>query len=131
MTVSASWPGGVQTIAPYFTVDDADRLIEFIGTVFNAQVLKLNRYEDGAVQHARMQIGECVVMINQSSQDYAPNISQMHIYVEDMQCVFTDALENGATELMAPNRRGHGDLMAGVKDPCGNIWWIAQPGSDL
>ena len=106
-------------------------MIAFMDTVFGARLLKLNRYENGAVQHARMQIGECVVMINQSSQDYAPNVSQMHIYVQDMHRVFADALENGATELMAPNRRGHGDLMAGIKDPCGNVWWIAQPGSDV
>ena len=86
--MSAPWPGGVQTIAPYFTVEDADQLIDFLGAVFSAQLLKLNRYESGAVQHARMQIGECVVMINQSNQDYAPNVSQMHVYVDDLQRVF-------------------------------------------
>jgi len=129
MTGLSSWPGGVQTVAPYFTVDDADRLIDFIRTVFRGDMVKLNRHENGAIQHARLQIGDCVVMINQSSQDYAPNISQIHIYVEDLRQTLADALENGATETMPPNVRGHGDLMAGIKDPCGNLWWIAQPGS--
>lgn len=80
------------------------------------------------MQHARLQIRECILMVNQSTEAYPANISQMHFYVDDMQATFAAALENGATELMAPNLRPHGDLMAGITDPCGNVWWIAQPG---
>lgn len=128
--MTGPWPGGVQTIAPYFTVEDADRLIDFLAAAFGARLTQINRYDDGSVQHARMQIGECILMINQRTEAYPANISQMHIYADDLQSAFVAALDCGATELMAPNRRPHGDLMAGVKDPCGNIWWIAQPGSD-
>lgn len=34
----------------------------------------------------------------------------------------------GAVSLMAPKDRPHGDRMAGVRDPCGNIWWVAAHG---
>ena len=49
----------------------------------------------------------------------------MHLYVDDVEIVFSKALSAGAVSIMEPNERPHGDRMAGVKDPCENIWWIA------
>ncbi|MEO1345859.1 MAG: VOC family protein [Pseudomonadota bacterium] len=113
------------TVTPYFTVGDPDRLIEFLTVVFAAELIKMNRYSDGTLQHARLRIGDTVIMMNQSTADYAPNISQMHVLVHDVEAVFAAALEAGAAAIMEPNIRPHGDRMAGVKDPCGNTWWIA------
>ena len=113
------------TVTPYFTVADPDLLIEFVVTVFAAELIKMNRYSDGTVQHARVRIGDTVIMMNQSTGDYAPNISQMHVLVQDVETVFAAALEAGAVAIMAPNIRPHGDRMAGITDPCGNTWWIA------
>lgn len=114
------------TVTPYFTVDDADQLIAFTETVFGAQLIKMNRYEDGRVQHARLKIGDTVVMLNQSSDAFAATVSQMHVLVRDTDTVFAEALKAGAQSVMEPNLRPHGDRMAGVSDPCGNIWWIAS-----
>ncbi|WP_367181351.1 VOC family protein [uncultured Roseovarius sp.] len=66
-------------------------------------------------------------MLNESTDEYPANISQMHIYMEDADSAYQLALQLGATSLMKPNNRPHGDRMAGIKDPCGNIWWIATP----
>ena len=49
------------TVTPYFTVEDADRLIEFATQVFEAELVKINRYEDGTIQHARLRIGDTVI----------------------------------------------------------------------
>ncbi len=46
-----------QTITPYFTVKDADRLINFLIAAFGATVVKESRYDDGKFQHARFLIG--------------------------------------------------------------------------
>ncbi|MEL6119002.1 MAG: VOC family protein [Pseudomonadota bacterium] len=113
------------TVKPYFTVEDPDLLIDFLSTVFAAELIKMNRYSDGTLQHARLRIGDTVIMMNQSTADYAPNISQMHLLVHDVEAVFASALEAGAAAIMEPNIRPHGDRMAGVTDPCGNTWWIA------
>jgi len=113
------------TVTPYFTVEDPDLLIDFLSTVFAAELIKMNRYSDGTLQHARLRIGDTVIMMNQSTADYAPNISQMHVLVHDVEAVFAAALEAGAAAIMEPNIRPHGDRMAGVTDPCGNTWWIA------
>ena len=118
-------PEGYQSITPYFTVLDADRFIEFLESAFAATVIKENRYEDNRVQHVRVRIGTSIVMLNQSTEEYPPNISQMHLYVDEVDRVYEIALRSGGTTLIIPNNRPHGDRMAGIKDPCGNTWWIA------
>lgn len=121
-------PDGLHTITPYFTVQDADRLIDFLVQAFAAAVLIEKRYADNTVQHARVRLGDSIIMLNQSTEEYPVNTSQMHLYVEDADAAFSTALRSGAKALMAPNTRPHGDRMAGIEDPCGNIWWLATPG---
>ena len=114
------------TVTPYFTVEDADLFIAFVQRVFNGDLIKDDRYADGTVQHARLRIGEAVIMLNQSTADYPANVSQMHITVEDVEAVYGLALGAGGCSIMSPNTRPHGAYMAGIEDPCGNIWWIAS-----
>ena len=114
------------TITPYFTVQDADRLIDFLIRTFDGVLVRENRYADGRMQHARVQIGDSLLMINSSTENYPANISQMHIVVADADAVYDGALRQGATSIMEPNDRPHGERMAGLTDPCGNIWWIAS-----
>ena len=120
-------PHGFCRLTPYFTVAEPELLIEFIVNVFNAELLKKDCYEDGRVQHARLQIKDSLIMVNQETEDYPSQISQMHLYVDDLHTCFKKALSLGATPIMTPNRRPHGVDMAGFLDPCGNRWWIAQP----
>ena len=127
MDNSAAMPEGYQSITPYFTVADADRLINFLTAAFDASVVKDNRYDDNRVQHARLRIGNTIIMLNESTDDYPANTSQMHLYVGDADAAYELALQLGAVSLMVPNDRPHGDRMAGIKDPCGNVWWIATP----
>ena len=114
------------TITPYFTVADAEILIRFLTDLFDATLVKEDRYESGKIQHARLRIGDALIMLNESSEDYPANISQMHIKVDDTDATFEKAMKLGASPLMPPNLRPHGERMAGIKDPCGNIWWIAS-----
>ena len=89
------------------------------------RLIKEDRYDDNRIRHARLRIGNSVIMLNESSEGYPANISQMHIYVNDADEAYARALHLGAISLMRPNVRPHGDRMAGIKDPCGNVWWIA------
>jgi len=117
------------TMTPYFTVRDADLLLTFLTAAFDATLVKENRDKNGRVQHARMRIGNSLIMLNEATDEYPPNVSQMHLYVADADDAHMTALRLGATSLMAPNDRPHGDRMAGVKDPCGNVWWLASQSS--
>ncbi len=125
---SKSPPEGYHSITPYFTVANADELIDFLVAAFDASIVIVKRYADDKVQHARLRIGDSIVMVNESSEDYPVNVSQMYLYVENADASFAKALATGATKLMEPDDRPHGDRLAGVRDPCGNIWWIATNG---
>lgn len=127
MATKGTLPDGYHSITPYFTVCGADRLIAFLVAAFDATLLVEKRLADGRLQHARLRIGDSILMMNEGSEDYPVNLSQIHLYVADCDTTFSKALAAGATQLMVPNRRPHGDRMAGVSDPCGNTWWIATP----
>ena len=119
-------PDGYHTITPYFTVMNADRLIDFLVAAFGSTIIIQKRNAQNRIQHARVRIGDSILMLNESTDEYPVNVSQMHLYVEDAEITFSKALTAGATTIMEPNDRPHGERMAGIKDPCGNIWWIAN-----
>lgn len=127
MSDAAQTRADQQTITPYFTVQNADRMIDFLVAAFDAKVVKQDRYDDNSIQHARLVIGNSLIMLNQSTSDYPVNVSQMYIRVEDADMSYNSALTLGAASIMEPNDRPHGYRMAGIKDPCGNIWWLASP----
>jgi len=122
-------PEGYHTITPYFTVSDADQLLEFLVEAFGGAIVTTNRYPSGRIQHVRIRVGDSVIMMNESNEQYPVNVSQMHLYVDDVEKVFSKALSAGAVSIMEPNERPHGERMAGAKDPCGNKWWIARHAS--
>lgn len=126
LEADVSIPDGYHSITPYFTVVDADKLIAFLEEGFEGNLLVSNRNTAGRIQHARVKIGDSIIMLNEATGEYSVNASQMHLYVENVDATLKKTLEAGADMLMAPNVRPHGDRMAGIKDPCGNIWWIAS-----
>ncbi len=121
-----NFPEGYLAITPYFTAPDADAFIAFVKTVFGATLVKENRYETGRIQHARLSINGAIIMLNEATETYPANISQMHVYVDDVPKTLERALANNATAIIDVNTRPHGDQMAGFTDPSGNIWWIAS-----
>ena len=50
----------------------------------------------------------------------------MHIELKNIDLCYKLALDNGAINIMAPNIRDHGSKMAGIIDPCNNIWWLSE-----
>ena len=55
----------------------------------------------------------------------------IYLYVPDTDAVYQQALEAGATSVMEPADQFYGDRNAGVKDPSGNLWWIATHKEDV
>jgi PhnB protein len=49
----------------------------------------------------------------------------LHVYVPDADAVYERALAAGAESLATPEDKPYGERMAGVKDPTGNIWYMA------
>jgi len=115
--------GGPQTITPYLTVKRAEDLVEFVKQVFGGiEVLRTTGSAGGL--HAEVLIGESKLMIGgYATVEEKP--TALHLYVPDADAVYKRALEAGATSLEEPVDQFYGDREAGVKDPTGNVWWIA------
>jgi len=49
----------------------------------------------------------------------------LHYYLKNSDEVYARALAAGGTSLYEPANRDYGDREAGVRDPAGNLWFIA------
>ncbi len=118
---------GYHTLTPYLTVGDADGLHAFLVQAFEATPHHEVRRGDGRIQHAQLGIGDSIPMLAESTDAYPARTGRIHVHAADCEATHARALAAGGRELMAPNTWPHGDRMAGVADPFGNVWWIATP----
>lgn len=119
---------GLHTVTPYITAAKAERLIQFLAETLEAEILRIERRDDNSIQHARLRIGDSVIMMNEANAEYTAHPAQLYVYVPDVEVAFAKAISAGATEIMSPNLRPFGDVLAGIRDPSGNMWWLAAPG---
>jgi uncharacterized glyoxalase superfamily protein PhnB len=71
------------------------------------------------------------MMLGEPGPQWSPMPSTLYLYVEDADAVYQAALDAGAESLMPPTDMFYGDRHGGVKDPSGNIWWIATHIEDV
>lgn len=116
---------GFHTITPYLTVQEAPELIDFVKGAFGAEELFRTTGTAGGI-HAEVRIGDSMVMIGGGGAwKGTPMPVGIHLYVEDADAVYNRALQAGAISLSKPVDQPYGDREAGVKDLCGNLWYIA------
>lgn len=123
---------GYHTVTPYLTVRRAEQLVEFVKQVFDGTEVFRTTGSAGGL-HAEVTIGESKLMIG-GYENVEEIPTALHLYVPDADAVYQRALAAGATSLEEPVDQFYGDREAGVKDPTGNVWWIAthklgEPGS--
>jgi PhnB protein len=124
-------PKGYHTVTPYLIVEGAARLIEFLKKAFDAiESARLLR-PDGTVMHAQVKVGDSVVMLGDARSQWKPMPSTLYVYVNDADATFQRALQAGGVSVMEIANQFYGDRMGGVKDPVGNIWWIATRTEDV
>ena len=114
---------GYQTITPYLTVKRAEQLVEFVKTAFGGVEVFRTTGSAGGL-HAEVTIGDSKLMIG-GYEAVEEKPTALHLYVPDADAVYQRALAAGATSLEEPVDQFYGDREAGVKDPTGNVWWIA------
>lgn len=117
-------PAGFHTVNPYLIVNGAAGLLDFMAKAFGAQEIG-ERFSDpdGRIMHAAVRIGDSMVEVSDAPS--GAMTAALHMYVEDTDDTYRRALEAGATSLREPMTTFYGDRSAGVKDPCGNSWWLA------
>jgi len=114
---------GYQSITPYLTVRRAEQLVDFVKTAFGGVEVFRTTGSAGGL-HAEVTIGESKLMIG-GYENVEEKPTALHLYVADADAVYRRALEAGGTSLEEPVDQFYGDREAGIKDPTGNVWWIA------
>lgn len=130
MTVQAV-PEGFQTITPYLVAADAPGLIEFMVAAFDAVEVHRVTRPDGGVMHAQVRIGTSMLMLGGAGGDWLAMPTGLYLYVENADALYDKALAAGATTVMPPMVQFWGDRMGGVRDPWGNLWWLATHVEDV
>src|SRR5712692_7644672 len=76
-------------------------------------------------------VGDSIIMMSDATPKYGATASHLYVYLENVDLTFKRALEAGARSVQEPADEFYGDRTAGVKDPTGNYWWIAQHVEDV
>jgi PhnB protein len=133
-------PEGYHTVTPFLSLDDAAGAIEFYKRAFGAEERGRMPAPDGRIAHAEIQIGDSVIMLSDmfEGQSLGKTPKQaggttvgLFLYVEDVDEVFKQALDAGATATSEPEDMFWGDRFGRVTDPFGHDWQIATRKEDL
>ncbi|MEP7335408.1 MAG: VOC family protein [Actinomycetota bacterium] len=132
-------PDGYHSVTPYLAVDDAAAAIDFYARAFGATERYLMPAPDGKVAHAELEIGDSLVMLSDGfpgAQDKTPKelggtTVAMFLYVEDVDALYAQAVEAGATSTQEPEDMFWGDRFARVTDPYGHSWQLATHVEDV
>jgi PhnB protein len=132
-------PEGYHTVSPSLTVDGAAEAIEFYKRAFGATERMRMAMPDGKIAHAELDIGDSVVMLNdslpqtsvQSPKQLGGTTTSVFLYVDDVDSVVQDAIDAGATVTMPVADQFWGDRFGTVSDPFGHHWAIATHVEDL
>ncbi len=124
-------PDGYHTITPYLAIPGVAKLLDFVKAAFGAEELERHGRPDGPVMHAQVRIGDSRVMMGEPHAPWPTMPAALYLYVPDTDATYRRALQAGATSVMEPADQFYGDRNAGVKDPCGNLWWIATHIEDV
>jgi uncharacterized glyoxalase superfamily protein PhnB len=132
-------PDGYHTLTPHLVVRDCPAALEFYTTALGAKELQRHPGPDGRILHAAMQIGDSRFFLN----DEYPEMGArgplslggtpitLHLFVEDCDKLFNQAVAAGCTVMMPLADQFWGDRYGIVTDPFGHNWSIASHVKDM
>ena len=133
-------PEGFHTVTPHLVVKGAAKAIDFYREAFGAQEVYRNAMPDGeTIMHAQVKIGDSFVMLNDEFPEhgaFGPSESAaspvaIHLYVEDVDAFYEQAVAAGCEVLFPLTDSFWGDRYGMVKDPFHHRWSIATRVEDL
>jgi PhnB protein len=124
-------PDGYHAVTPYLTVTGAANLVVFMEKAFDGKEILRHTAPDGRLAHAEVRIGDSVVMIGEPGDDTAARPANLFLYVTNADATYKRAIQAGAQSQAEPADQFYGERMGGVRDPFGNIWWIATHIEDV
>ncbi len=119
-------PPDFGTVTPYFFAEQAETLVDFLVQGLGGSEVLRSKRPDGRIANAQVRIGTTTVMVSEASAGYPAMRASFYLFVQDAHAAMDRALAAGATLEMAVADMPFGDRQGGVRDPHGNIWWLAQ-----
>lgn len=131
-------PEGYHSITPYLVIDGAAAALDYYKKAFGATELFRMEHE-GKIGHAEMKIGDSPFMLadaqpaqgHKSPKDLGGSPVGIMIYVDDVDAVFKQAIDAGATEVRALQDQFYGDRSGTLTDPFGHVWTVATHKEDV
>ncbi|KYP16131.1 VOC family protein [Flavihumibacter sp. CACIAM 22H1] len=118
-------PAGYNSVSPYFIIKDAEQFVQLMTAIFDAGLLRKYNRPDGSIMHAELKLYDSVIMLAEATEQYPPVPMVLHVYVQDLDTVFTRAKEAGCKVLEEPKQReGDPDRRATFMDFGGNMWSV-------
>ncbi len=117
-------PKDHQAVMPYLMLDDAAGLIDFIKTVFDAEMTHQDMRGE-IIGHCEAQIGGSTIMFSNSRDEWKPATANMFVYVPDADATYAKAIAAGAASVMEMADQNYG-RSGGFTDPHGNVWWVTS-----
>ncbi|MFO2463994.1 VOC family protein [Pseudomonas sp. 15FMM2] len=131
-------PEGYHSLTPYLGIEKAAEAIDFYMAAFDArQIMRLDM-PDGKVGHAELRIGDSAIMLASPCDQMAfgspgkelPSVG-LHLYVQDVDKQYEQAIAAGGTVISEPKDQFYGDRSGTLKDPFGHVWFLATHIEDL
>ncbi|MDO9269150.1 MAG: VOC family protein [Methylobacter sp.] len=132
-------PDGYHSITPYLMVKGASEAIEFYKRAFGATEIFRLSHPNGQIGHAEIKIGDSSVMLADPCEQGAFRTPQslggssvaLHIYVQDVDAQFAQAVSAGAKAVKPVFDQFYGDRTGTLQDPFGHIWFLATHKEDI
>jgi uncharacterized glyoxalase superfamily protein PhnB len=132
-------PDGMTAVTPHLVCAGAAAAIEFYKKAFNAVETARIPGDSGKLIHAAVKIGGATIMLVDEMPDWGAlgplalkgTPVTIHLYVEDADATFAQAVKAGATVKMPLADMFWGDRYGLVVDPFGHQWSIATHKRDV
>jgi PhnB protein len=132
-------PDGYHRVTAHLVVNNAAAAIDFYKKAFGAVEKGRMPGPGGKIIHADLLIGDSHVFLNDEFPDMGAHSPAglkgtpvtMHLYVQDANAQFKQAVDAGATVVMPLADQFWGDRYGIVKDPFGHQWSIGSHMEDL
>jgi PhnB protein len=132
-------PDGFHTTTPSLVLSNSKEAIEFYKKAFDAKEIYQMPGPNGKCMHAMIQIGDSFVMMadefpamgSKSPTTIGGTAVTLHLYVQDADKIFNQAVKEGAKVEMPIMDAFWGDRYGVVTDPYGHSWAIATHQKDM
>jgi len=125
-------PKDYNSLSPYLIVDDAEKLVDLLKTIFSAEELRRFNHEDGKIAHLELKIDDSILMLSNSTDAYPANTTILHLYVPDVFKTFQLAIANGCEVMEQPvNKDGDPDTRGSFLDFAGNYWSVSTQNNNI